>query len=280
MRILDTFPSFPQKPNVQRLREYYASYPDVFEVYFSYHCKNTDERLTKALERYRDDWDSIQKVHRQIAGLVEDVVGTYKAKYHLTFPIDVNLIVGAYGSNAYTHREIIPDITFAMERLTAESGPLKVIIAHEFGHATHNIISDQHRLNWKKMRWENPYIWLLREGAATHFSREIVPELKPSVYFSYHLEGDEWFEFAEKHKRSVIREFAMDIRNMKESGAFFKEWFSINGGSKFGYTRLAYYIADCMFQDFVKQRGEIETLLLWKNEAYFEMVEDWLSQQM
>ncbi|MUK89344.1 hypothetical protein GMD78_13330 [Ornithinibacillus sp. L9] len=279
MQIIDTYPDFPIQPSKERLQEYYAKYPDIFDVYFTYHCKNKDEKLLKALTRYEEDVDSIQRVHYQISELIEKVVHVYGKKYGVTFPIDVNLIVGAYGSNAYTHRQIIPNITFAMERLTFEKDPLKVIIAHEFGHATHNIITDQHHLNWKNMHWEHPYIWLLQEGAATHFSKEIVPDLHPSIYFSYDLKGEEWFDYANNHKVEIIRSFFDDIDNVKKtSGDIFKEWFSINGGMRFGYTRLAYFIADCMFQDFIHKFGEINTVLLWKDEQYFNLVDNWFKQ--
>ncbi|PYF08406.1 hypothetical protein [Ureibacillus chungkukjangi] len=276
MKIIDTFSAFPEELSLDLLRQYYAKYPQIFNTYFLYHCKDTDERLNKAIEKYADDWESIEKVHHSIKDLIEEVVGHYKEKYQIEFPVSVNLIIGAYGSNAYTHREIIPDLTFAMERLSFEENPLRVIIAHEFGHAAHNIISDAHQIEWKNIQWTHPFITLLQEGAATHFSRQIIPDLKESIYFSYDNEGDEWLGFAKANREKIIRCFANDIDNGKTSIEIFKEWFSINGGVTFGYSRLAYFIADCFFQYSIKQTSELDTLLLWKNERYFEVIDEWL----
>lgn len=278
MNIIDTYESFPKQPTLERLREYHINYGNIFEFYFLYHCTNTEERLNKAIERYSYDWHSIQKVYQNIGIIIENTAQIYHEKYQLEFPIDINLIIGAYGSNAYANRKIIPDITFAMERLTFEAEPLQVIVAHEFGHVAHNLITNQEGMDWKKVRWEHPYTWLLQEGAATHFSKQIYPNLSESIYFSYSLEGDEWFTFAKKHKQDIISSFANELRSGKEFTHIYKEWFSINGGETFGYSRLAYFIADCLFQDLSFITDELHTLLLWKNEAYFQIVDEWLNQ--
>ncbi|MFD1849430.1 hypothetical protein [Oceanobacillus bengalensis] len=280
MRIVDTYPSFPINPTIESLRNYYHQYPEIFDYYFSRHCTDNNERLAKAIDKYSMDKHSIKIVYNQIGSLIKNVVQIYEKKYQLSFPVDINLIVGAYGSNAYTNRKFIPDITFAMERLTHEKDPLQVIIAHEFGHVAHNIISDQHNIDWTTMQWEHPYVWLLQEGAATHFSRQILPGLHPSIYFSYKSDGSRWLEFARKHHTELITRFWHDVMKEKTSNEIFKEWFSINGGKTFGYTRLAYYIADCMFQDFVTQEGEISTLLLWKDKTYYQKVNNWFNQMI
>lgn len=254
MKVVDTFSAFPDKLNLEGLRKYHEKYPEIFDTYFLYHCTDTDERMNKALERYMNDWDSIKKVHQSIKKSLKNIEKKFQTRYQLQFPITVNLIIGAYGSNAFTQREIIPDVTFAMERLTFNEEPLSVIIAHELGHVAHGIISEKHQTDWENVRWDHPYIWLLQEGAATHFSKQIVPNLKESIYFSYDMDGDEWLEFAKKHKREIISSFASDLKNGRNSEEIFKEWFSINGGSTFGYTRLAYYIADCFFQDYISQK--------------------------
>lgn len=278
MKFIDTFTAFPKERTLEQLRAYYEKYPEIFNIYFTYHCKNTDERLKQAIEKYPNDWESIQKVHDSMTDLIEEVVRSYKVKYQLEFPISVNLIVGAYGSNAYTHREIIPDITFAMERLSPEADPLRAIIAHEFGHAAHNIISDGHQMDWKTVQWMHPYVTLLQEGAATHFSRQIIPNLKESIYFSHDNNGDDWLQFALENKTVIIHRFANDLNSGKPHIEIFKEWFSINGGATFGHTRLAYFIADTFFQESIKQIGELETLLWWKNEDFFSVVDEWLNR--
>lgn len=279
MKIIDTFSSFPKQPNIERLRAYYKKYPDIFDYYFSYHCKDTSGKLEQAIDKYADGWDGIKKVHQMIRPLVKDVARKFGENHNLYFPINVNLIVGAYGSNAYTIRKIIADITFAMERLTYEKNPLQVIIAHEFGHVAHHMISDNHETNWTQMQWDHPYIWLLQEGAATHFSKQIVPELNESIYFSYDCEGEAWLTFAKENRKEIISCFVNDVHAGKTSAEIFKEWFSINGGTRFGLTRLAYFIADCFFQDFIWNKGEINTLLLLKQADFFQVMDSWLKNK-
>lgn len=274
MKIIDTFPSFPRQPSVDRLGAYYEKYPGIFHYYFSYHCQNTNERLEKAIEKYAADWGDIIKVHETIKPLIGETAHKFHVHYQLEFPINVNLIVGAYGSNAYAVREIIADITFALERLTYEKEPLQVIIAHEFGHVTHRMISSNHRINWSLINWDHPFNWLLQEGAATYFSKRIVPGLRESVYFSYNYDGYAWLSFAKENKREIISRFVNDVNNGKRSSEIFREWFSINGGSAFGFPRLAYFIADHLFQELVRDKGELNALLLWKQEDFFQVMED------
>ncbi|GAB3794622.1 hypothetical protein [Virgibacillus kimchii] len=279
MRIIDTFFSFPKQPNIEGLSAYYDRYPDIFHYYFSYHCKYTEERLARAIEKYAVDWEEIKKVHHTIKPLVTDVARTFYENYHLEFPINVNLIVGAYGSNAYAMREIAADITFSIERLTYEKDPLKVIIAHEFGHVAHHMISDNHQMDWTQVQWDHPYVWLLQEGAATHFSKQITPDLRESIYFSYDYDGEAWLSFAKDNKEEIIRHFTNDIHAGKSSAEIFREWFSINGGSTFGLARLAYFVADCLFEDFASEIGEVNTLLLWKQEDFFQVMDNWLKNK-
>jgi hypothetical protein len=142
MRIVDTVPHFLEnyQPSISFLRSYYSKFPDIFKEYFQYHCKDTEERHNQSIQRIPQVLNSIQITHQQIITLIKEVERNYSSLYDVTFPIDVNLIVGGFGSNAYTYRQIIPDVTFALERLSQESSHLKVIIAHEFGHVTHNIL--------------------------------------------------------------------------------------------------------------------------------------------
>ena len=280
MKINDTFESFPVKPTTKSLRQYYEEYPEIFAFYFQVHCNNTDDRLNQAIQKYRKDWDAIIKVHDRIDKLIEAVVEQYKVNYQVDFPVTVNLIVGGYGSNGYTNHQIIPDITLAIEKLTPEEEPLKVLIAHEFGHAAHNIISNDHQMDWKSVQWDHPYTWLLQEGTATHFSKQIVPHVNESIYFSYDNSGDGWFEFTRNNKQEIKKKFTSDLQSRKANQEIFKEWFSINGGITFGFSRLGYFLADCLFQDFVKEIGEINTLLLWKEDKFFQIVEEWLNKNM
>ncbi|MEK3856301.1 hypothetical protein [Cytobacillus sp. FSL H8-0458] len=138
------------------MRSYYDKYPEIFKEYFAYHCKDTEERHRRSIAKY--SMSAIDAVHVKIAPLIDEVAHNYSDRYQVSFPIDVNLIVGGYGSNAFTHRMIIPNITFALEKLSPETDHLKAIVAHEFGHVCHNIISNASGMDWTKIRWENPLI--------------------------------------------------------------------------------------------------------------------------
>lgn len=189
MKIIDTIPFFMRsyQASPDCLRNYYDKYPEVFKEYFAYHCKNTEERHLQSIANY--SLTAIDDVHGKIIPIIEEVAGRYSAVYQVSFPIEVNLIVGGFGSNAFTHRMIIPNITFALEKLSPGTGHLKAIVEHEFGHACHNIISNETGIVWSNIRWENPLTWLYQEGAATHFSRMTEPCLNTSVYFSFDDEG-------------------------------------------------------------------------------------------
>ncbi|SOC44570.1 hypothetical protein [Ureibacillus acetophenoni] len=278
MKTLDTVPNFLEnyQPSIQFLRSYYNQFPDIFKEYFLYHCKDTDERHHQSIQRYPQVFDSIQLVHKNIAPLIKGVEKTYSSLYDVTFPIDVNLIVGGFGSNAYTYRQIIPNVTFALERLSPEPSHLKVIIAHEFGHLTQNILSDEAGNDWSEVDWKSPLTWLFQEGTATHFSRKTVPGLNPSIYFSYDDQGEVWLQFATLHKQEIKYAFAKDIKKCTPQ-EIFHEWFSIRGGSKFGHSRLGYFLGDLLFQERILQLGEMKTIVSWEDHGFKESINGWLT---
>lgn len=280
MKIIDTFPSFLNnfEPTVSYLRSYYAKYPEIFKEYFTYHCKDTDERHNESIKKYPDHFVSIKKVHENIGPIIKEITEGYERLYKVSFPVDIILIVGGFGSNAYTYRQIIPNITFALEKLSPEPNHLRVIVAHEFGHLTQNILSDQAGMDWSKIRWNSPLIWLYQEGAATHFSRQTVSNIHPSIYFSYNDEGYEWLTFAEQNAETIKKAFANDFEVLTRE-ALFREWFSINGGKKFGYSRLAYFLGYMFFQSQVEAIGEMEAIIAWKNDGFENQVKQWLFQE-
>ncbi|CAG9622454.1 uS10 family ribosomal protein [Sutcliffiella rhizosphaerae] len=279
MQIIDTVPFFlaKEKRTIPFLRSYYETYPAIFHEYFSYHCQDTEERHMTSLTKYPDSIPSILETHKRIVPIIQEVSQTFAELYKLDLPIGVNLIVGGYGSNAYTHKQVIPDITFALEKLSSDPDHLRVIVAHEFGHAAHNLLSDKAGTDWTKMAWNHPLIWINQEGAATHFSRNIIPDLKPSVYFSFNDEGEEWIEFASTHFSEIKKAFAKDVEQ-EDSGSIFREWFSIRGGLTFKNARLAYYIGDQFFQYQKKRLGEHTAIVAWKEKHFIEDVQEWLSR--
>ncbi|WP_064092174.1 hypothetical protein [Rossellomorea aquimaris] len=280
MKIIDTIPFFLKnyQPSLEHLKNYYNEYPEVFNEYFAYHCKNTDERLNQAVSKYPEVLSNIKEVHQNIIPIIKEITEEYYKRYKVSFPIEVNLIIGGFGSNAYTHRQIIPNITFALEKLSPEPDHLKTIVAHEFGHAAHNILSDESGIQWENIKWTSPLTWLNQEGAAIHFSRGNVAHLHPSIYFHFNEEGYEWLTFANSNKNAIKWEFAQDYR-AETPQSIFREWFSIHGGKKFGFSRLGYFLGDIFFQNQIMTLGEMKAIIAWKEKDFEEQVENWLYQK-
>ncbi|ALC90701.1 hypothetical protein AM500_13590 [Bacillus sp. FJAT-18017] len=276
MRIIDTVPYFLEnyQPSIIFLRSYYMKFPEIFREYFLYHCKDSEERHIQSITRYPQVFTSIHLIHNEIVTIIKEVEHNYLSMYQVDFPIDVNLIVGGFGSNAYTHKQIIPNVTFALEKFS-ESSHLQAIIAHELGHVTHNIISDKAGNDWSKVDWNSPLTWLFQEGAATHFSRITSPGLSSSIYFSYDDNGDEWLGFASSNKEEIQFEFAKDLAECTQQ-EIFREWFSINGGKTFGFPRLAYFLGDMLFQEKVLQVGEMNAITAWKDHGFKDSISTWL----
>lgn len=277
MKINDTVNFFMEnyEPCISFLRRYYQKFPSVFSEYFAYHCKDTEERHLQSIIKYPKYFKSIKEVHHKIIPIINEITEEYNKLYHVSFPIEVNLIVGGFGSNAYTHRQIIPNITFSLEKLSPVEDHLRTIVAHEFGHAAHNIMSNNARIDWGNIQWNSPLTWLNQEGAAIHFSRRIVLNLQPSIYFSFDNNGGEWLEFCCKNMKKIKNEFAKDYIALSPE-LIFREWFSINGGEKFGFNRLAYYISNAFFQNQIQQLGEYEAIIAWKNKDFINIAEEWL----
>lgn len=281
VKIIDTIPDFMESytHDISHLQAYYAKYPDIFKEYFMYHCKNTEQRYLQSLKKYPQQFVAILEIQNKLPALIQEIEEQYLALYQLSFPIDVNLIVGGYGSNAYTYREIIPNISFALERMSPDTEHVQVLAAHEFGHAAQNILSDQTGTDWSMVDWNSPLTWLNQEGAATHFSRRIVPGLSPAIYFSYDGEGEQWLAFAQEHKEAIKQAFAQDYRSM-DTMRLFKEWFSINGGSRFGHNRLAYFLADQFFRNQIERLGEEQAIIAWGDSDFKPSVENWLQEKI
>jgi hypothetical protein len=162
--------------------------------------------------------------------------------------------------------------------LSPDPDHLRTIVAHEFGHAAHNIITNEAGIDWTKMNWNSPVIWLNQEGVATHLSRQIVPNMHPSIYFSYSSEGKEWLSFSGSNKDEIKKAFAKDYSN-ETPQAIFREWFSISGGNKFGFSRLGYFIGDMFFQNQIKDLGELKAITAWKDNIFEEQATQWLFKE-
>lgn len=260
------------EPTVEFLESYYAKFPEQFKEYFTYHLANPDEKKKLALAKYPEVMAAMHAISDKLPARVRDVVKKYDESYHHTFTQDVHLIVGAYGSNAYTHRQIVPDITFCIEKLEADDVTLDTIIAHEFGHALHNALSDKAGIEWSKVNWTGPYTMLLQEGVATYLSMQVV-DAPESVYFSYHLKGDEWLAFAKEHEAEIAAAFLKDIHTLS-TNELFHEWFSIRGGMRFGHTRFAYYLGFRIVETLMSTRDERDVITLWKEDEFENVMEE------
>lgn len=279
MKIIDTVPFFLNNyvPSLSFLRSYYEEYPEIFKEYFTRHCKDTEERHNQSLEKYPNSFLDIKQVHENITPIIQEVVHEYEQLYDVSFPIQVNLIVGGYGSNAYTYHQIIPNITFALEKLSPDLNHLRVIVAHEFGHAAQNILTDRAGMDWTTAQWTHPFNWLYREGIATYLSERIVPHLKKSIYFSYDDEGEEWLYFAQRHVKEIKKAFIEDYRKMS-GNELFRNWFSISGVNVFGYSRFGYFLGELFVQEEKEKHGELETIIASVKPDYLNTVEHWLLQ--
>lgn len=272
MKIYNTVPYFLEnfEPTVQFLQRYHDKYTSHFKEYFLYHCKNAEEKKEYAIKHYPSKINEIKMSNGKIESLINKIATSYNEKYNVEFQKDVHVIVGCYGSNAFTHRQIIPEITFCLEKLSPEEEHLKVIIAHEFGHAVHNILSNKSGMEWSKLQWYQPFVWLLQEGSATYFSKQIV-EAEESVYFSYDSSGNGWLQFAKSNTQEIVNSFLKDFNNLSHQDIF-REWFSINGGNRYGHTRLGYYIGYIVLESLIKRYGELNAITLWKNPWFTDEV--------
>lgn len=279
MKIIDTVPYFLEKRplDLLSLRKYHKKYEEIFHEYFLYHCKNTDERLVQELQKYPQQIKLIKEIHQKLPPVIEKVVVQYRERLQINFPINVHLIVGGFGSNAYTHRQIIPDITFALERLSSFDEHLQVIVAHEFGHAAQNILTNNTSINWDKLNWTSPFIWINQEGAATYLSKQIVPYLFDNLYFHYESTSDDWLEFAKSNEKYLKEHFLRDVDSLSSEDVFL-EWFSIRGGSNFQFNRLGYYLGYAFFESQVERIGELEAIIAWKEKDFESNVLSWLQK--
>ncbi|MGA3674428.1 hypothetical protein [Lysinibacillus agricola] len=271
MLIHDTVTDFTENysPTVDYLKGYYEKHASHFEEYFRYHCHNVDEKMKTAIPKHQEKMPALMEIKDKMSKLIREIVSNYERMYTITFTKDVHLIVGLYGSNAFTYRQIIPEIAFCLEKLSPENRHLKIIIAHEFGHSLHHLLSEKRGIDWAKVDWESPFTWLLQEGIATYFSIKVVNARKDE-YFAFQ-DDLEWLSFATNNKQRIIEAFLNDL-TLLDARAVFLEWFSINGGKRFGFNRLAYFIAYELIQSCLQEQAELDVITLWRNINYQDII--------
>ncbi|MEY9979153.1 hypothetical protein [Lysinibacillus sp. RC79] len=271
MFIHDTVTDFTDNylPTIDHLKKYYEKHASHFEEYFRYHCHNVDEKMKMAIPKHQENISMLIEIKDKMPKLISDIARDYEQMYDITFTKDVHLIVGLYGSNAFTYRQIIPEIAFCLEKLSPEDRHLQIIIAHEFGHALHHLLSEKRGIDWETVDWESPFTWLLQEGIATYFSTKVV-SARTDEYFAFQ-EDLEWITFATNNKQIIMEEFLSDITSLN-ARAVFLEWFSINGGKRFGINRLAYFIAYELIQSCLQELAELNVITLWRDVNYKDII--------
>ncbi len=277
MKIINVAENFVKnyEPTISYLERFFEENQEDYAYYFLNHCLNKEEKMTNALVKHPAKLADIHKMSATMPALIQEITQMYETLYGISFTQDVHLIVGIYGSNAYTHLQFNPEVTFCLEKLSAEPDHLRVIIAHEFGHATQNLLSMKVGIDWSVVNWNSPYTWLLQEGCATYFSTKVV-DVSPDIYFAYERDV-KWLAFCEENERVIIKKL-MDDLEIRSTREIFKEWFSINGGTTFGQTRLGYYIGYRLVTTSIVKNGELETITSWKEPNFEERLQEALLQ--
>jgi hypothetical protein len=256
--------------------EYYATYPEVFDEYFQFHCPRTEERLTSALKRYPKQVDDMRKVVNQLPTIIAEVLEQVSTHLEFTLDLEFYLLVGGFGSNAYVNRRIKGNVYFAVEKLSSDPNHLRVIVAHELGHIYHNILLDRANIDWPSLVWDDGTTSLYREGVATYISQQAVPGLSEAIYFQYDDSGEDWLKFCKNHHADIVAAFLEDAKEWTFEKE--REWFRLSGGKRFGYNRIGYYLGTELVRYFVDQLGEEKTMTLWAGTDLRQTVISWLEK--
>ena len=277
MQFINAIPTFlmESKNSIADLEKYFSMYPLIFEKYFPMHCPKTEERLNQALQKYPNSISNIRNINEQFEDLLRGIENRIMQKYNVLFPNKTHLLVGTYGSNAFVTHDIIGDVYFAAEKLSPIKEHLEIIIAHELGHVTHHLLSQQQQLDFGKVDWLHPFGWLYREGVATFISQNIVDNTLESSYYTYDDLGEEWLKFA-KLNESLLKKSFLTSFNKGWTDADSKEWFKLRGGKIFGFERLAYYLGTRFVQDLAVEIGESNAITYWVEADVLERVKMWL----
>ncbi|ARU62148.1 hypothetical protein CBW65_14920 [Tumebacillus avium] len=279
MKILDTTGSFfalyedGEQMTLEKLDLYYQQHPDLFDDYFASHCQRTPERLSAALARYPDVYQSMKQTADRLPNILAETAHTVERLLPIPIEWECRLLVGGFGSNAYVERALTRRIQFAIEKMSPEPAHLQVLAAHEMGHVLHFAWLRQAGFDWGKFARE-PHGALYVEGVATLLSQLAVPGLEQSVYLSFDDAGQPWTDYYHLHReeiRNAYRADAADWSFEKE-----REWFRLSGGTRYGLNRLGYLLGADFVRSVYEERGLTETLTFWAREELCDAVEKWL----
>ncbi|MBG9535474.1 aminopeptidase [Bacillus thuringiensis] len=280
--INNTIPSFLKlwernEVELAALNQYFTSHPEIFEEYFKYHCPNTKERLSHAINLYPVKIEDIRIIAESLPIIIQEVTDEYHNKFNFDVKMKFHLFVGGFGSNAFVEREIIGDMFFAAEKLSPDLNHLRVIVAHEIGHIYHNVMLQNDGMDRGKAEWADATVNLYREGVATYLSKQIIKGLNESVYYSYDNDGERWLQCYIENEEHIKKRFLEDYI---EGWTFEKEkeWFRLSGGQYFGYNRLGYFLGTAFVEYIVQALGESEVFTFWNKYNLKSSVLDWLSK--
>ncbi|AAT60094.1 MULTISPECIES: hypothetical protein [Bacillus cereus group] len=276
--INNTIPSFlklweSNEVELVALKKYFTSHPEIFEEYFKYHCPNTKERFSNAINLYPAKIEDIRIIAESLPIIIQEVTNAYHNKFNFDVKMKFHLFVGGFGSNAFVEREIIGDMFFAAEKLSPDLNHLRVIVAHEIGH----IYLQNDGMDWGKAKWADATVNLYHEGVATYLSKQIIKGLNESVYYSYDNDGERWSQCYIENEEHIKKRFLEDYI---EGWTFEKEkeWFRLSGGQYFGYNRLGYFLGTAFVEYIVQALGESEVFIFWNKYNLKSSVLDWLSK--
>lgn len=262
MKINDYVTSFLEKYEAtpEYYEAYFQKYPEAFDFYFRFHCKNKEEKLGNAFQQHQHKLENFNFVKGRIITNLSEITTNYEKMFDITFTEAVHIFVGLGGSNAYTTHSMNPEVAFCVEKIPALETGIRTLIAHEFGHAVHHIVTLKNGVEIGQIDWNSPYTWLVQEGMATYLSTQVV-EAEMDIYFAFKRD-EAWLNYACANKANIIAAFQQDLEQLSTQ-EIFKEWFSISGGERFGYTRLAYYVGYEIVCAIEEQFGIEDTLLFW-----------------
>ena len=256
---------------------YFDRHPEIFTEYFPNHCPKTEERLRSAIVKYSDQLNDIRMIAKRLQAIIGEIETMFNNSYHLDLDLGYKMIVGTFGSNAFVTRSNKREIYFAVEKLSAKTDHLKVIVAHEIGHTAHFTFATQQGMNWQKVDWTNGLTTLYTEGAATYLSEKVVPGLNESIYFTYDDDGYPWVTCYKENRKEVKQRFLNDVSSgwdmVKE-----REWFRLSGGSYFEHNRLGYLLGTNYVKQLVEKIGEEAALTFWNANDLKEDILRWLKE--
>ena len=260
--------------SIEQLNSYYEKYPTVFNQYFQSHCPRTEERLLTAIAKYPAKYEQMKRVAKLLPSILNDVYEEMSNLLGIQPDLRVNILVGAFGSNAYVTHD--GSLHFCIEAISDNLNHLKVLVAHEMAHAFHYELLYMKGFDFSKIKLDG-YASIYLEGVATYISEIVNQNLPKHIYLSFDDSGKEWINFFEDQYAEIILSLIEDLKvwSIKEE----REWFRLSGGERYGYNRLGYLVGKQFINDIVKKNRLESTCTLWCENDIKLIIDEWLINQ-